>query len=90
VRRLCSVDRIPSASNRLVKMGMVSSAARMPFPVATSVSATLGKSWLIIRILRPCFLVVSALIRARHSVVALTERQAGPQLQVVTEFAASG
>ena len=48
VRRLCSVDWIPSASNRLVKVGTVSSAARMPFPSATSVAAMLSRSWLLI------------------------------------------
>ena len=38
---------MPSASNRLVKVGTVSSAARMPFPSATSVAAMLSRSWLI-------------------------------------------
>jgi hypothetical protein len=33
--------------NRLVKLGMVSSAARIPFSAATSFGATLRKSWLV-------------------------------------------
>jgi hypothetical protein len=32
---------------KLVKVGTVSSAARIPFPSATSVSATLSRSWVI-------------------------------------------
>ena len=44
VRRLCSVDRIPSASNRLVNVPGVSSAARMPLPSATSVLAVVSVS----------------------------------------------
>jgi hypothetical protein len=44
VRRLCSVDRIPSASNRLVSVPGVSSAARMPLPSATSARAVLSVS----------------------------------------------
>jgi len=51
VRRLCSVDWIPSVSNRLVKVGIVSSAARIPFPSATSASAMLSRSLLVMRIL---------------------------------------
>jgi hypothetical protein len=38
-------------SNRFVSVGMVSSAARIPFPSETSVSATLSKSWRVMRIL---------------------------------------
>jgi hypothetical protein len=48
-RRLCSVDGIPSGSNRLVKVATLSSAARMPLPSATSVAAMLSRSWLILR-----------------------------------------
>ena len=51
VRRLSSVDWIDSASNRLVRVGTVSSAARMPFPSATSAIAVLSRSWLIMRML---------------------------------------
>src|SRR6516162_1586782 len=58
VRRPSSVEWIPSVSNRLVKVGMVSSAARIPFPSATSVSATLSRSWLVMRIL-PVFVFLS-------------------------------
>ena len=47
-RRLCSVDWIPSVSNRLVKVATLSSAARMPLPSATSVAAMLSRSWLIL------------------------------------------
>jgi hypothetical protein len=34
------VDLMPSVANRLVKVGIVSSAPRVPFPSATSVNAT--------------------------------------------------
>jgi hypothetical protein len=44
VRRLPSVDRIPSASKRFVNVGTVSSAARMPLPLATSAFAVLSVS----------------------------------------------
>jgi hypothetical protein len=40
MRRLSSVDWMPSASNRS-KVGTVSSAARIPFPSASRASATL-------------------------------------------------
>jgi hypothetical protein len=49
VRRLCSVDGIPSTSNRLVEVGTVSSAAGIPFPWVISVAALLFRSWLIMR-----------------------------------------
>jgi hypothetical protein len=54
VRRLCSVERIPSTSNRFVSVPTVSSAARMPLPPSTSARAVLSTSWmswLIVRIL---------------------------------------
>src|SRR5438093_9263784 len=42
--RLCSVERIFSASNRFVSVATDSSAARMPLPSATSVLATVSRS----------------------------------------------
>src|SRR5436190_539816 len=41
---------MPSVSNRFVKVGTVSSAARIPFPSATSVAATLSRSCPMVRI----------------------------------------
>jgi hypothetical protein len=43
-RRLCSVEWMPSASNRLVSVPGVSSAARMPLPSAIKVFAVLTVS----------------------------------------------
>ena len=54
VRRLPSVDLMPSASNRFVSVDGVSSAARIPLPSATNALAVLSMSvmsWLMVRIL---------------------------------------
>ena len=45
------VDLIPSASNRLVRVVTVSSAARMPLPRATRSNATARRSWVMLWIL---------------------------------------
>src|SRR6516165_3728256 len=49
---------------------MVSSAARIPFPSATSVSATLSRSWLVMRIL-PVFVFLSHVSCDRESPFSL-------------------
>ena len=53
-RRRGSVDAIPSASNRRVKVATLSSAARIPLPSATSAAATLARSPLILPLLPMC------------------------------------
>src|SRR5208337_1429672 len=42
---------MPSVAKRVVKVGTVSSAARIPFPSATSFSATPSRSWVIVETL---------------------------------------
>src|SRR5215831_6278104 len=48
VRRISGVESIFAAARRLVTVGTVSSAARMPFPSATSACAVLPKSAVVI------------------------------------------
>src|SRR5215471_15353588 len=45
---------MPSVSNLFVKVGTVSSAARIPFPWATSAAAMRSRSWLIMEIPPAC------------------------------------
>jgi hypothetical protein len=55
LRRARSVDWIPRVLNRSVSVGVVSSAARIPFSSATGIPATLSRHGVVIRILPFCY-----------------------------------